>query len=168
MKITLELVVRFHEKWTRNPDNGCWEWTASLNSNGYGQIKRPGERRQFIAPRLSYMIHYGDIPEGMYVLHTCDNRKCVKPTHLFLGSADDNAKDMKSKSRHTHGITGHDHKIDDDIARYIHKMAGEGVAQSEIGRIVGLSQSTVWKILTGQRWKHIYKELHGQASGTAC
>ena len=161
MTVPIELVVRFHEKWTRNPDNGCWEWTASLNSNGYGQIKRPGERRQFIAPRLSYMIHYGDIPEGMYVLHTCDNRKCVKPTHLFLGSADDNAKDMKSKGRHTHGTTGHDHKINDDIARHIHRMAGEGVAQSEIGRIVGLSQSTVWKILTGKRWKHIYKEIHG-------
>lgn len=168
MKITLELVERFHEKWILNPVNGCWEWTASLNGNGYGQIKRPGERRQYIASRLSYLIHYGAIPDGMFVLHTCDNRLCVKPSHLFLGTADDNAQDMKAKGRHTHGVTGHSHKINDDKARQIHKLKSEGVSQSEIGRIFGLSQSTIWKILTGQKWKHIYKELHGQASSTAC
>ena len=161
MKITLELIERFHEKWELNPENGCWEWTASLDGGGYGQIKRPGERRQIKASRLSYIIHYGDIQDAMFVCHTCDNRLCVKPSHLFLGTASDNSQDMKQKGRHTHGVTGHSHKLTDDKVRQIHKLYTEGVSQGELGRIYGVGQQTIWKIIHGKRWKHIYKEIYG-------
>ena len=61
MEITLELVERFHEKWILNPDNGCWEWTASLNGNGYGQLKRPKERRKVRVYLKARLAEYLDL-----------------------------------------------------------------------------------------------------------
>jgi len=160
MDINLELKERFSEKWELNKTNNCWEWTASCTPNGYGQIKRPHERGQIPAHRLSYLIHVGDIPDGIYVCHTCDNRKCVKPSHLFLGTADDNAKDMVRKNRHTHGVTGHNVKLNDNKVRRIHSLYESGISQGDIAKSFGVTQGTVWKILHGHKWKHVYNDIN--------
>lgn len=92
----LELAIKF------NGISSCWEWPISRNvENGYGQFtaRVNGKTRVFIAHRLSYEAFVGEIPQGMFVLHKCDNRKCFNPAHLFLGSQDDNMKDMVSKGR---------------------------------------------------------------------
>lgn len=159
MKITLELIERFHEKWNYNVENGCWEWIAATMGKGYGFIKIPKTRKQIGAHRLSYLIHQGDIPEGMLVCHTCDNVKCVKPSHLFLGTQSDNLQDMKNKDRHLKGDRNSRSKLNDDIVRQIHKLSSEGLSQGKIAKIFKLSQSTVWKILKGKRWVHIYDEI---------
>jgi hypothetical protein len=89
----------------------CWLWTASLDGHGYGKF--------YVAPRVqsahrvAYMIHHGEIPKGLMVLHRCDTPRCVRPSHLFLGTATDNSHDMMSKGRShqaskTHCAQGHE------------------------------------------------------------
>ena len=103
---------RFNEKYEISI-SGCWNWTGSVDSKGYGSIKDGVTSR---AHRVAWKLYKGKIPEGIFVLHTCDNRKCVNPNHLFLGTSKDNVRDMMDKGRHpncvekikTHCIHGHE------------------------------------------------------------
>jgi hypothetical protein len=91
---------------------GCWEWTGALHRNGYGAFKlRDG--RQMLAHRFAWELANGAVPEGLNVLHQCDNRRCVRPDHLFVGTQRENIRDMVAKGRHfaggtpTHCPSGH-------------------------------------------------------------
>ena len=93
------LVQRFHERYEIIPEGwGCWIWTASKGGHGYGDLRT--KHAHYTSHRLSWLIHYGDIPEGMFVCHKCDTRLCVRPDHLFLGTHQDNMADMRRKKRH--------------------------------------------------------------------
>ena len=85
-----------------NVDTRCWEWTGTLDQNGYGRlgVRRDGWPRNPTAHRLSYDLYRGEIPSGIFVLHRCDNPPCCNPSHLFLGTQADNIHDMLSKGRH--------------------------------------------------------------------
>ncbi len=86
----------FEERTLDRPDRGCWEWEGSFHGNygiAYIQNKKVG------AHRLSWMLHKGPIPKGLWVLHKCDNTSCIRPSHLFLGDNDDNMADMLLKGR---------------------------------------------------------------------
>jgi len=81
-------------------ENNCWEWKAFKNAKGYGQTKIGGRSGKLIlSHRLSWVINFGEIPEGLHVCHKCDNPSCVNPNHLFLGTNLDNIKDRVSKGR---------------------------------------------------------------------
>ena len=168
MKITVELIERFSEKWELNKDNGCWEWQHATSSKGYGQIKIPKQRKQIPAHRLSYLIHYGEIPDGMLVCHKCDNPKCVRPSHLFLGSYADNSQDMAKKDRHLFGEKHPHNKLTEIHVRRIHSLFhDDGVSQGKIAQIYGIGQSTVWKILHGYRWEKVYNSLNDNRNETS-
>lgn len=82
--------------------SGCWHWNQSLQTSGYGQLRIEG--KSWLAHRASWVAHEGPIPEGLLVLHKCDNTVCVNPKHLFLGTHKDNNQDMVSKNRHLTGF----------------------------------------------------------------
>lgn len=77
---------------------GCWEWIGAKRSTGYGQIVK--DHRNYLAHRVAWELTNGPIPDGMFVCHHCDNRTCVRPDHLFLGTTTDNMRDMVAKGRH--------------------------------------------------------------------
>lgn len=81
-------------------EGGCWIWTA-CTKNGYGCINPGGKRGGTVySHRLSYSWSKGDIPKGLQAMHSCDNRLCVNPAHLSLGTNKDNSDDMMRKGRH--------------------------------------------------------------------
>ena len=87
-------------------DRGCWNWIKSVNPmTGYGQLSayENGKHELYTAHRTSYLAHIGAIPDGLCVLHKCDNRKCFNPDHLFLGTQKENMDDMDSKGRRVKG-----------------------------------------------------------------
>jgi hypothetical protein len=77
--------------------SGCIEWTGYVMPNGYGQIKV--SQKKYLAHRWSYQLSFGEIPEGMCICHRCDNRKCINPDHLFVGTNYDNILDRMKKDR---------------------------------------------------------------------
>lgn len=83
----------------------CWVWKGRIRQDGYGSIAKRGTRAgHFLAHRISWLLHFGEIPPGLFVLHSCDNPPCVNPHHLGLGTNNDNIRDMIKKRRH------HSHK----------------------------------------------------------
>lgn len=91
---------RFNLKWEPVTESGCWIWTGAAGRY-YGGVTI--NKKHFDAHRASWILHFGDIPEGMRVLHRCDVTLCVNPSHLFLGTAKDNTHDMLKKGRHRFG-----------------------------------------------------------------
>lgn len=98
---------RFWAKVNKNPD-GCWLWTGSKAGHmGHGQVWYHG--RKEYAHRLSYLLFVGEIPQGLFVLHHCDTPNCVRPDHLFLGTAKDNSNDRDAKGRTSNGQASKTH-----------------------------------------------------------
>lgn len=94
------LADRLAGKYQIDPTTGCWNWTACTDKHGYGQIALGGKHGgQALAHRVSYELHVGQIPDGMMVLHSCDNPACINPAHLRIGTQIDNMADMASRDR---------------------------------------------------------------------
>ncbi len=93
----MTLKERFDRKWIPEPFSGCWLWTGANYPYGYGVIK--DQKKSVAAHRISWILHHGDIPNGLCVLHKCDTPACVNPNHLFLGNKKDNMEDCLRKGR---------------------------------------------------------------------
>lgn len=131
---------------------GCWLWTGkSTTPTGYGliSIRRSGN---ISSHRASWMIHYGSIPDGKWVLHHCDNPKCVRPDHLFLGTAKDNSRDRDTKGRGAKGEKAGCAKIKEQDAIRIRRLRQEGKILREIASEFGLSISQTYRITRNESW----------------
>ena len=136
--------------------DGCWRWTGSKTPKGYGYIR--GDARDsalLLVHRVSWMLNNGPVPEGLCVLHSCDVRDCVRPDHLFLGTNQDNSSDMVAKGRSPRGERHGAAKLTDDNVMAMLDMLHDGIKQSMISRLFGISNSVVSEIWTGKAWRHI-------------
>lgn len=155
------LPLRFFSK--VNKTENCWEWTAGLTRDGYGKITEAGRSER--AHRLSFVIHKGSIPSGMLVCHSCDNRKCVNPEHLFLGTIQDNNKDMCSKNRQAKGLSNGAATMPHRIRRgeangrsvltvsEVEQIRATTGKHRDLAEIYGVSKTLIGNIKRGEAWK---------------
>lgn len=140
--------------WSRvNFSDGCWEWTAGRSKNGYGSIT-VWKRQVEASHRISWMMHRGD-PGNLYVLHKCDNKRCVRPSHLFLGTHDDNMRDRSKKGRDLRGESHPSSKLTLLDIHNIFRLRDEGVSIRTIADAVGVHSQTISDVLLGKSWSHV-------------
>jgi len=143
---------RFWEK-TQLSENGCIEWTACLNGHGYGQFRLARQRKNITAHRFSWIIANGVISKGLCVCHRCDNRKCVNPNHLFLGTFAENSADMVSKGRakgaKLEGVLNPRCKLTELEVEAIRQSSA---SLSNIARMYKIGKSQVQRIKSGVAW----------------
>lgn len=151
MKYTQQQIDKFRaiivDGSPKNPETGCWEWRKG-RSSGYGSIRI--SEGLFGAHRLSHIAFIGPIPDGMFVCHKCDNRKCTNPDHLFTGTAKDNVRDMIAKGRNNNGKrpSGLTYRrplahLDDPIK----ELHDSGMSMRAVARKFGISHQVVSRVV---------------------
>ena len=128
----------------------CQEWTKAKDKNGYGVSWLNGKWTR--AHRKIYIENYGPIPEGMIVRHTCDNRLCINPNHLVLGTHQQNSTDMVTRNRQARGEQVGTSKLTDDVVRMIRSLSG---SSRKLAEFFGCSGTTIKDIKKNKIWSHI-------------
>lgn len=136
----------------------CWEWQARRAKNGYGRFR--GRHNKMVgAHRFAYELMVAPIPEGLYVCHSCDNKGCVNPRHLFTGTALDNMRDRHDKGGYGTAAKGEKNgcaKLKERDVHLIRFLSAEtGVSNSRLGRAFGVHHDTIGRIVRGERWRHV-------------
>lgn len=129
---------------------GCWLWTGSIVRTGYGQMWFNGGPMH--THRASWTIHNGAIPDGLFVLHKCDVRRCVNPAHLFLGTAADNMQDARAKGRNIYGERHPFAKVTEDQVRAIRAAPNPRTAHALFPQ---LGYRTISDIRHRKHWTHV-------------
>ena len=132
--------------WSVDEVTGCWNWLGSINRSGYPAIWPNGKLT--LMHRVIYKIVHGGIGDGLCVCHRCDNRKCVNPEHLFLGTRFENAVDAAKKNRLKHKLTL------DDVSE-IRRLRWEGFKHRELAEKFSISRQHVYAICSRKKRKHV-------------
>lgn len=148
--ITPEPARVFWTKVINNGPNRCWGWRAASHKGRYQTIRLNGKTER--ASRFSWLIHNGPIPAKMFVCHTCDNPPCTNPSHLFLGTALDNARDRSVKGRSCRGENSRFSVLPEKEVKKIRAMPG---IYQEIADRFGVCRGTIKKIKGRKTWKHV-------------
>lgn len=154
--MTIRAERTFWDKVVRMP-TGCWEWQATRTQRGYGRVSFRG--RPTTAHRAAYEMTHGPIPEGMWVMHSCDNPPCCNPDHLSVGTPSDNAMDMVRKGRAnppmTHGSRIGTAKLTEALVAEIRTRRKSGESVRSLARQYSVSRKTVRNVVTGAYWRHV-------------
>ncbi len=138
---------------------GCWNWSGPIKPNGYGMIQESRKVRQTRRPmhahRVSYALHFGPVPEGLQVCHHCDNRRCVNPAHLFIGTQLENSHDAMRKGRIKRGITHFNAKLTPAIVKAIRGAVARGVPPQTLANLYGVNPTTINGVNSRRSWKHV-------------
>lgn len=159
---------RFWKKVLKTKKNKCWEWSGALDGGGYGSFRigsmLDGTRKKVRAHRVAWELTNGPVPAGYCVLHRCDNPKCVRPDHLFLGTQRDNVLDMIKKNRDnsgfvrvsTIGVNNAKAKLAERDVLKIRELAAKGdMTHSEIAKLFGVTRNAISCVISRKTWVHI-------------
>jgi len=139
----------------KNGPGGCWLWCRSFDTWGYGQVWV--DQVKYSTHRFIWEMYNGPIPKGFCVCHSCDNPPCCNPDHLFLGTHDDNMRDMKEKGRSNGGAPAGEGngraKITWEEVKTIRKMLNRGTPARVLSRKFGISIPQIYKIKNNNSWK---------------
>jgi hypothetical protein len=154
------LAERFWEKVDKRGPDECWEWQAGRVRNGYGRIGTGVGREIDGAHRVSWQLHFGPIPAGMSICHTCDNPPCVNPAHLFVGTQDENWADMRAKGRdseppHRIGEAVNTAVLTEPIVRACRQRYAAGERTAVLASEFGVSHSAMKRAIAGKTWRHV-------------
>ena len=134
-----------------NDADSCWEWKGKVGPTGYGRLKANG--RELRAHRYAYELEYGSIPNGLFILHKCDNRRCCRPSHLSIGSTQDNMDDMKRKGRQAkwegHGMA----KLTWEQVMEIRRKLSNGSKGIDLRVEYGISMTAISNIKLNKTWR---------------
>lgn len=148
-------INRFWKFVDKKSQEECWNWRGKV-SKGYGRFVLSVEQglKQVTASRVSWTIHFGEIPKPMLVCHHCDNPKCVNPSHLFLGTDNDNSIDKINKGRFIPnlGSANGNSKLDEQAVKEI-KLSQK--SPLELAKDYNVHYATIYAILNGETWKHV-------------
>ena len=156
--MTPGVIERFWAKVDKTSE--CWLWTGALLNKRdpqkhYGRLMiRP---RVVLAHRLSWQIHFGKIPAGLDVLHSCDHPRCVRPGHLFLGTHLDNMRDKKAKGRcrNPRGSTSHLAKLTEENVIAIRSRYANGERLADLGRAFRVTPEGIGNVVHRRTWRHL-------------
>lgn len=134
----------------------CWKWLAYCGNSGHGRLRYQGSQK--LAHRISWILHNGEIPKGLQVLHKCDNPSCTRPDHLYLGTYKDNVKDMVDRGRVVtrRGEKSNMAKLTREQVKEIReKYNSTNILKSQLAKEYKMSYCAIWNIVNNVSWKHI-------------
>lgn len=151
LKIDLKIRMEKYLQW----NNNCLEWIGPKSSCGYGLINY--KRNRYLAHRAIWIMKNGEIPYKFEICHKCDNPSCCNLDHLFLGTHDDNMKDMVSKKRlkGKKGEANTQSKLTEDEVKEIRKMKLEGWYGTTLAKKFNVTHALIYSICNKKSWKHI-------------
>lgn len=143
---------RFWSKVQIESPDQCWPWVGCRTVEGYGMIRIGG--KTFRSHRIAHVLALGAIPEGMCVLHRCDNPACVNPFHLLSGTHKENIEDMNAKGRQVspRGVRNGSAKLTPDQVLRIRELYNQGISQRRIGAMFSVSRPVISDIVKGHTW----------------
>lgn len=159
-------ISQFWARVQRGSDDECWPWLKAKTTLGYGAFNIPGYKR-VRAHRFAYSLANGVIPDGLCVCHSCDNRLCCNPSHLWLGTVADNNRDKMQKGRHRYGPrdfdkvnwargsrVGRSRLTEEDIP-IIRSRLAKGETLRAIAKDYGVDNTSISQLKLGRTWSHV-------------
>lgn len=135
-------------KFEINSQTGCWEWVKAINDQGYGISWYGG--KTISAHRLSYILHKGSIPEKRFIIHSCDNKKCINPDHLSIGTPAENSSDMVSKKRQAFGERVGTAKLTEEQVKEIRIS---NLSSRKLSKLYNISKTNILDIKRNYIWR---------------